>query len=66
MRCSMRPRCVPPLQILARSLPDEVPSLHAHTLRTHHHARRALGQGLVDPKLLYTAIDWLQRDRAQF
>lgn len=23
-------------------------------------------EGLVDPKLLYTAIDWLQRDRPQF
>ena len=32
----------------------------------HHYTRRALGQGLVDPKLLYTAIDWLQRDRPQF
>ena len=41
---------------------------HHYTRKTPLHTRRApcLGQGLVDQELLYTAINWLQRDRPQF
>ena len=49
-----------------RSLPDEAPPLHAQDTITPGAHRPCLGQGLVDQELLYTAINWLQRDRPQF
>lgn len=46
--------------------PCRSPTRAARRSATITRGAPCLGQGLVDQELLYTAINWLQRDRPQF